>query len=308
MAKHGKASNTFSGSSETFQHDSIGTFTDSSFPTGWLDTAQVRPESTAPQPSAVVIETIDAFGHPTKALATLPNVALSQGIYRPIEPSDFYMTRADVRVDQFSDIDPAVAVEDPNNPGFLLCGCPVGFESALDWPMGVTFAFLDGSIDPADAPAAGLVASAETHTWHLFAGTAHVVVNIDLGVQVEEGKWYSVETDFNASNGALHGEVIDATTGLTLADKMVFVTDPKYAFAGGTYDPSVDGVFNTEAYNDGEVSLSHTSDPTLTRPGLGVIDNIDSLNQHLGDAFGCGSGHDHAANNNWLDSIWPDHG
>ena len=42
MAKHGKASNTFSGSPETFQHDSIGTFTDSSFPTGWLDTAQVR--------------------------------------------------------------------------------------------------------------------------------------------------------------------------------------------------------------------------------------------------------------------------
>ena len=270
MAKGGNASTTFTGSPETFQHDSIGTFTDSSFPTGWSDTAQVTSHSTAPQPSAVVIETTDAFGHPTKALATLPNVALSQGIYRPIEPSDFYMTRADVRVDQFSDIDPAVAVEDPNNPGFLLCGCPVGFESALDWPMGVTFAYIDGSIDPADAPAAGLLASAETHTWHLFSGTANVVVNIDLGVQVEEGKWYSVETDFNASNGALHGQVIDATTGLTLADKMVFVTDPKYAFAGGTYDPSVDGVFNTEAYNDGEVSLSHTSDPDLNKPGLAV--------------------------------------
>ena len=237
----------------------------------------------------MVIETTDASGDLTKALATLPNVALSQGIYRPIDPSDFYMTRADVRVDQFSDIDPTVAVEDPNNPGFLLCGCPVGFESALDWPMGVTFAFLDGSIDPADAPAVGLIASAETHTWHLFAGTANVVANIDLGVQVEEGKWYSVETDFNATNGALHGEVIDATTGLTLADKMVFVTDPKYAFAGGTYDPSVDGVFNTEAYNDGEVSLSHTSDPTLTQPGLGVIDNIDTLPHHSGNSLDVGS-------------------
>ena len=172
MAKGGNASTTFTGSPETFQHDSIGTFTDSSFPTGWSDVAQVTSHSTAPQPSAVVIETADASGHLTKALATFPNVALSQGIYRPIEPSDFYMTRADVRVDQFSDVDPAVAVEDPNNPGFLLCGCPVGFESALDWPMGVTFAFLDGSIDPADAPAAGLLASAETHTWHLFSGTA----------------------------------------------------------------------------------------------------------------------------------------
>jgi hypothetical protein len=306
MAKHGKASNTFSGSPETFQHDSIGTFTDSSFPTGWLDTAQVRPESTAPQPSAVVIETTDAFGHSTKALATLPNVALSQGIYRPIEPSDFYMTRADVRVDQFSDIDPAVAVEDPNNPGFLLCGCPVGFESALDWPMGVTFAYIDGSIDPADVPAAGLLASAETHTWHLFSGTANIVANIDLGVQVEEGKWYGVETDFDATNGILHGLVTDKATGSILSDTMVFLHDPKYAFAGGTYDPSVDGVFNSELYNDGEVSLSHTSDPTLTRPGLGVIDNIDSLQQHQGHAFG--HGHDHGSDPKWLASFLSDHG
>jgi hypothetical protein len=174
--------------------------------------------------------------------------------------------------------------------------------------MGVTFAFIDGSIDPADAPAFGLVASAETHSWHLFSGTANIVANIDLGVQVEQGKWYSVETDFNASNGALHGEVIDATTGLTLADKMVFVTDPKFAFPGGTYDPSVDGVFNTEAYNDGEVSLSHTSDPTLTRPGLGVIDNIDAFNHHPGNAYGGGDGHDHGSNTKWLDGIASDHG
>ena len=299
---------TFTGSPETFQRDSIGTFTNSSFPTGWSDAAQVTSDSTAPQPSAVVIETADAFGHPTKALATLPSVALSQGIYRPIEPSDFYMTRADVRVDQFSDTDPAVAVEDPNNLGFLLCGCPVGTENILDWPMAVQFAYIDGSTDPADVPAAGIVASAETHTWHLFSATTNVVADIDLGIQVEVGKWYSVETDFNASNGALHGEIIDATTGLTLADKMVFVTDPKYAFAGGTYDPSVDGVFNTEAYNDGEVSLSHTSDPTLTRPGLAVIDNIDASPLHPGNAWGCGTDHDHGGDTKWFASILSDRG
>ena len=87
---------------------------------------------------------------------------------------------------------------------------------------------------------------------------------------------------------------------------MVFVTDPKYAFAGGTYDPSVDGVFNTEAYNDGEVSLSHTSDPTLTRPGLAVIDNIDTLNHQPASSYGYG--HDHGSNTQWLDSILSDHG
>ena len=145
--------------------------------------------STAPQPSAVVIQTTDAFGHPTKALATFPNVALSQGIYRPIDPSDFYMTRADVRVDQFSDIDPAVVVEDPNNPGFLLCGCPVGTE--ISWTGQYRLAFPISTVAPTlDRACVGIIASSETHTWHLFAGTVNVLADIDLGIQVEEGKWY----------------------------------------------------------------------------------------------------------------------
>jgi hypothetical protein len=304
MAKHGKASNTFSGSPETFQHDSIGTFTYSSFPTGWFDTAQVSPDSTAPQPSAVVIETTDAFGHLTKALATLPGIAVSQGIYRPIELSDFYMTRADVRVDQFSDIDPAVAVEDPNNPGFLLCGCPVGTENILDWAMQIGFENLDGTIDPGEAPDAGIVASAQTHTWHLFAVTPNVVADIDLGVRVEEGKWYGVETDFDATSGTLHGLITDKVTGAILTDTMAFLRDPKY----GAYDPSVDGVFNAEAYFDSEISLLHSSDPSLTRPGLAVIDNIDSGSRHPGTAYDCGDGHDHGGNIKWLDSISSHHG
>jgi hypothetical protein len=304
MDKGGNASAKFSGSPETFQDDSIGTFTYSSFPTGWSDTAQVNPESTAPQPSAVVIKTTDAFGHTTKALATLPAIADSQGIYRPIGPSNFYMTRADVRIDQFSDVDPSGAVEDPNNPGFLLCGCPVGFENALDWPMQVAFVYLDGSTtDPVHVPTAGILASAETHTWHLFSGTANIVANIDLGVPVEEGKWYGVETDFDATNGALHGVITDAI-GKILADKMVFLTDPKYAFGGGTYDPSVDGLFNAEADIDSELTLIFGTDPDLDKPGLAVIDNIDTLTHHPGNTYG----QDHGCNTKSWDGIWSDHG
>ena len=141
-----------------------------------------------------------------------------------------------------------------------------------------------------------------------FQATANIVANIDLGVQVEEGKWYGVETDFDATNGILHGLITDKATGPYCLTQWYSCTDPKYAFAGGTYDPSVDGVFNTEAYNDGEVSLSHTSDPTLTRPGLAVIDNIDSLRQHPGHAYGCGYGHDHGGDPKWLASILSDHG
>ena len=80
-----------------------------------------------------MINTTDAHGHMTQALATLPAVAAAQGIFRPIDPTDHYATHADVRIDQFGDVDPTGAVEDPNNPGFLLCGCPVGTENILDW-------------------------------------------------------------------------------------------------------------------------------------------------------------------------------
>ena len=93
-----KASHKYSGSPETFQEDSVGTFTYSSFPKGWLDFASVGPRSDAPQPSAVVINTTDAHGQMTKALATLPGVAEAQGIFRPINSTDYYATHADVRI------------------------------------------------------------------------------------------------------------------------------------------------------------------------------------------------------------------
>ena len=138
----------FAGRPETFQRDSVG-----SFPKGWLDFAAVGPPSDAPQPSAVVINTTDAHGHMTKALATLPAVAEAQGIFRPIDPTNHYATHADVRIDQFGDTDPTGAVQDPNNPGFLLCGCPVGTENILDVPIAVGFLNAGANpTNPAEAP------------------------------------------------------------------------------------------------------------------------------------------------------------
>src|SRR5690349_6615187 len=88
MAKGSKALTAFSGSPDTFQRDPFGTFTQSSFPTGWLDSADVNrgiigptpteSGSTAPDPSVVVIQTTDASGHLTKAVATLPSVDVNQ--------------------------------------------------------------------------------------------------------------------------------------------------------------------------------------------------------------------------------------
>ncbi len=111
-----------------------------------------------------------------------------------------------------------------------------------------------------------------------------------------------METDFDATNGALHGLITDKVTGAILTDTIAFLHDPKY----GAYDPSVDGVFNSEAYFDSEISLLHSSDPTLTLPGLAVIDNIDSFQQHHGPAFGYGP--DHGGDTTWLDGIVSNHG
>ena len=60
-------------------------------------------------------------------------------------------------------------------------------------------------------------------------------------------------------------------------------------------------MFNAEAYIDGEHSLLNSTDPTLTRPGLAVIDNIDTFNHHPDSANGLDHG-------KWLDSILCDHG
>ena len=115
-----------------------------------------------------------------------------------------------------------------------------------------------------------------------------------------EGKWYGVEVDLNAKTGALHGVITDATLGTTLADKMVFLTDPTY----GAYDPKVDGVFDTESYMDSELTLVFGSDPNLNKPGLAVFDNIDTTNRHSG----YGDGYDHGSNAKLWDSICSDHG
>jgi len=260
----------FSGSPDTFENEATGTFTYSSFPSGWMDSAQVVPDSSAPKPSAVVIKTTDAFGYSTKAVANFPAIADSQGIYRPIAPASFYRSAADVRIDQLSDVDQSVIQPDPNNPGFLLCGCPIGAEKLVDWPTQVGWVILDGKTDPGDAPDAGLAVSAETHTWHLFSLTQNIVADLDLGVPVEEGKWYHGEADFDVANGILHGVVTDITSGAILADKMLFLNDPKY----GNYDPNVDGSWSAEAFIEGEHSILQATDPTL-KPSLAVVDNID---------------------------------
>ena len=59
-----------------------------------------------------------------------------------------------------------------------------------------------------------MVASSDDQHWHLAFLTTNIVKDIDMG-PVELGKWYGVETDFDANSGVLHGLLTDKASGMT---------------------------------------------------------------------------------------------
>ena len=197
--------------------------------------------------------TTNAFGNPTKTLATLPGFALSQGIYRSIAPSNSYSMSVDVRVDRFSDFDP--------NADPVACGCPLGAVT-FDWPMQVGFGQLQGTLDPAKVPTVGLFVGAESQSWRLIAATANTFGDPDLGVPVTLGTWYGLQLDLDVLAGTLHSRTTDVATGSTLLDTVTSLLQ------FGAWDPAVDGQFNIESFLDGELSAT-------TTPGLAVVDNIN---------------------------------
>lgn len=236
---------------ETFENQAIG-----SFPAGWNDVALVDPASTTPKPSSVVVTTIDAFGHPTmavstlpKAVGTLPTTGPSEGIYRPIVPSSHYSTNADVRIDRFSDVTD------------FDCGCPPNAVSASDLPMGVGFSKLQGTTDLVLAPNVAVYASARTHGWRLFAATANFEADFDLGVPVELGAWYGVQVELDANAGTVHSRITDAATGSVLENTATVLS--------ALWDPATDGVFDLESFFGVELTA-------ISRSGLATIDNIDT--------------------------------
>jgi hypothetical protein len=213
----------------------------------------------------VVVSTTDAFGNQTKALAPVAAIAPSQGIYRAITPSTSYSTRADVRVDRFSDFDPNV---DPT-----ACGCPPGSE--VDFP--VQMGFLQSGSPPFHLfSQIGIYPGAKSQDWRLIAATANVVTDFDLGVPVTLGTWYGVQLDLDANTGTVRSRITDIATGATLLDTVTLLS------ALGPWDPAVDGRFDIEGFYDGELSAKTTA-------GLWVIDNIDAPVPEPGSIFMLGS-------------------
>ena len=228
----------FVGPLENFETQTVG-----DFPAGWSDNGTFFP-------SAVVVSTTDALGHATKALAPVPTVGGVQGIFREITPARFYSTRADIRVDRFSDFDPNF---DPTT-----CGCPPGSE--VDLSVGPT---LSQSVATAHPPAVQLYPGARSQDWRLFVGTANVVADLDLGLPVALGTWSGVQLDLDAVAATARSRITDLATGATLLDTVTSLS------ALGAWDPTIDGIFDVEAFVDVELSARTTA-------GLWALDNIDA--------------------------------
>jgi hypothetical protein len=235
------------GFAEDFESQTVG-----QFPTGWLDIGLVDPTPPDPPiPSAFVVETTDAFGQPTRALAVADAFAFTSGIYRSVPLSSLYESSADVRVDRFS-----------NNSS----GPP------QDWAMAIGINRLLGTTDPAFIPSVQLYTSSLTESWRIFITTDNAAADVDLGVPVALGTWYGVEVSLDVFAGTLHSRITDIALGSVLVDRVDSIDALDLLDGidqGGLWDPLVDGIFDIEGFMDGEVTV----DATIAN--LAVVDNID---------------------------------
>lgn len=191
-----------------------------------------------PDPSAIVIDATDAFGNPTQVLSTLDALAPSQGIYHSIDVTDQYFVSADVRIDRF---------------------CDVPVSETTDWAMEVGVGQFLTDVDPSITPQVGIYASSFTAGWRLYVvGTDVAFLDIDLGLPVDLGRWYSVEMDLDAVNGVVTGRIFDTLTGDLLVDQTDVIPD---------WTPA-EGLYDMVNFFDGELSVDNTVS------NLAVIDNI----------------------------------
>jgi hypothetical protein len=236
--------------SDNFESYALGTFPS---PT-WLDAGVPFADPRTPIPSATVVATTDAFGHPTQALQIANAVSYSRGIYAPVAISTQYSLAADIRVDQYSD-HPANTVS--------------------DWAMQLTFAQA-GAGNFAFIPQAGIYASSLTGRWRLFSQGA-VFADIDLGVPASIGTWYYVQLSFDVGTATFHSVIEDAATGSVLVNRFDTVAglnlaNTQYnaiAFFGGEASTG-DTVGDVSTVDNVNISASTPEPSTLLLIGTGL--------------------------------------
>ena len=222
---------------EDFETSVLGSFP----PAPWLDVGQVTPFPSTPEPSAVVVDTLDASDNPTRAVALVDALTEStQGIYQTVAVSERYHIIADVRIDRFS-----------NN----------SLSDTADWPLAVGFAAMTGD-NPAFVPQIVVFASSRTERWRLFAIGNGDPIDLDLGVAAALDTWYRLEIDLDVATGQVKSRLRNLETDGLLVDR----TDTITGWVPG--NNALDAVILYE----GETSLFGSPPPTISN--LAVIDNV----------------------------------
>ena len=225
-----------------------------SFPApAWHDFANFfppQPNYAPPQlPSMTVVQTTDAFGHPTQALQGVGATAgAGSGVYAAQASSLLLSVSADVRTLRYSNSDPATVL--PWQDSSINVGL---------WTANV------GS-----APFISVYASSSTHGWRLaYSGDATTNPDLDdydLGTAAQVGVWYHVALDLNRQTGSFHSLITDIASGSVLVDSTIF-------HPGWT--PGIDN-FDSVLFASAEVSATLPWGPgSTTVSNVGQYDNIN---------------------------------
>ena len=225
-----------------------------SFPApAWHDFANFfppQPNYAPPQlPSMTVVQTTDAFGHPTQALQGVGAAAgAGSGVYAAQASSMFLSVSADVRTLRYSNSDPATVL--PWQDSSINVGL---------WTANVS-----------SAPFISVYASSSTHGWRLaYSGDATTGPDLDdydLGAAAQVGVWYHVALDLNRQTGSFHSLITDMASGTVLVDSSI-------VHPGWT--PGIDN-FDSVLFASGEASATLPWGPgSTTVSNIGQYDNVN---------------------------------
>lgn len=183
-------------------HEDFESFATGAFPSStWTDSATLYPPvpgyPTPPVPSATVVQTTDAWGQPTQALALVDALGSPKGANTVIGNPDGMVISADLRIDRFSNGDPDVVAVDQDsaaNVGLLNTG-PEGSSAVI-------------------------YVSSVSHDWHFWYNgsncTSPLACDVALGGQAQLGHWYTASVAFDKADYRFDLRVADTATGATL--------------------------------------------------------------------------------------------
>lgn len=234
--------------SDDFESYAVGSFPS----THWLDPAVTfggAPGFPAPpQPSATVVQTTDAFGNETQALALADALGSPKGVYAITGETDHLRVQSDLRIDRFANGDPNVVWvgADPS--------VSVGFFKA----------------DPNSSAFAVLYVSSTTHGWRFEYSGPNTddapAYDLDLGVAAELGHWYSASISLDKADYRYDLSVRDTTSGDSLLTQSIGFDDRPEIFDDGFDAVMLWGLESspTDPPQPGEATLAN----------LAVFDNV----------------------------------